>query len=63
MQLKGKTREAIASGFVCTVTLAFVTFAMLTFATPNAQATPALAKGKPCGSCHRGSPPSKSNVK
>jgi hypothetical protein len=29
----------------------------------SAQATPKLAKGKPCGTCHTGSPPSKSNLK
>lgn len=54
---------AIVSGFIGTAALALLTFAMLTFATPDANATPAIAKGKPCGTCHTGSPPNKSNVK
>jgi hypothetical protein len=29
----------------------------------SALATPQIAKGKPCTACHKGSPPSKSNVK
>ncbi len=54
---------AVVSGFVAAAALVLLTFAMLTFATPNAQATPAIAKGKPCTTCHTGSPPSKSNLK
>ena len=54
---------AIVSGFVGTATLALLTFAMLTFATPTADATPDIAKGRPCSTCHAGSPPSKSNLK
>jgi len=54
---------AIVGGFVGTAALVLLTFAMLTFATSNAQATPAIAKGKPCSTCHAGSPPSKSNLK
>src|SRR3974390_2461981 len=54
---------AIMRGFVGAVTLVFFTFAVLTFAIPTAQATPAIAKGKPCGTCHAGSPPSKANLK
>jgi hypothetical protein len=33
------------------------------FEIQKAQATPAIAKGQPCGNCHSGSPPSKANVK
>jgi hypothetical protein len=29
----------------------------------KAQATPAIAKGRPCSTCHAGSPPSKQNLK
>jgi len=29
----------------------------------QAYATPQIAKGKPCGTCHAGSPPSKKNLK
>jgi hypothetical protein len=38
-------------------------FAMLMVATQDAQATPKIANGKPCGTCHTGSPPSKGNLK
>jgi hypothetical protein len=54
---------AIVSGFVGAAALVLLTFAVLTLSTSNAQATPAIAKGKPCSNCHAGSPPSKSNLK
>jgi len=63
MQKPKAIRLAIMSGFVGAVTLVFFTFAVLTFAMPHAQATPAIAKGKPCSTCHAGSPPSKANLK
>ncbi|HML08621.1 MAG TPA: hypothetical protein VK430_10905 [Xanthobacteraceae bacterium] len=63
MQYAKTIKLAIVSGFVGTATLVLLTAAMLTVATPNAQATPAIAKGQPCGNCHAGSPPSKSNLK
>ena len=63
MQHVKALKLAIVSGFVGTATLALLTVAMLTFATPNAHATPAIAKGKPCTTCHAGSPPNKSNLK
>ena len=63
MQYLKAINFAIVSGFVGTAALVLLTFAMLTFATPNAQATPAIAKGRPCTNCHSGSPPSKSNLK
>jgi hypothetical protein len=40
-----------------------LTFATVPFATPTADATPALAKGKPCTTCHGKGTPSKANVK
>jgi len=40
-----------------------LTAAILLAASSRANATPALANGKPCSTCHAGSPPSKSNVK
>jgi len=49
--------------FVGMAALAVLTFAILLLPMPKADATPALAKGKPCSTCHTGSPPSKSNVK
>jgi hypothetical protein len=54
---------AIVSGFVGTATLVLLTFTMLTFTTPSADATPEIAKGRPCSTCHAGSPPSKSNLR
>ena len=41
----------------------FLSFTMSVFETQQAQATPAIAKGQPCGNCHSGSPPSKQNLK
>ncbi len=63
MQYLKAINFAIVSGFVGTAALVLLTFAILTFATSNAQATPAIAKGQPCGHCHAGSPPSMSNLK
>lgn len=58
-----KAIKLTAAGLIGTATLALLTVAMLTVATPQAQATPAIAKGQPCTNCHAGSPPSKSNLK
>jgi hypothetical protein len=41
----------------------FLSFTMPLFETQQAQATPAIAKGQPCGNCHSGSPPNKGNLK
>ena len=65
-----KNREAIelttATGLTGTI-LVLLALAMLTlsssFVPQEAKATPALAKGKPCGACHTGTPPTKKNVK
>ncbi len=59
MQLAGVIKAATVSG-VFGICLAL---AMITFTTQNARATPKIANGKPCGTCHAGSPPSKSNLK
>jgi len=60
-------RPAIKTGIVTTVIgtliVFFLTLAMNSLTMSGAQATPQLAKGKPCNTCHEGSPPSKSNVK
>ena len=53
----------IVTGFIGALTLILLTFAMLALAAPSAQATPTVAKGKPCGACHSSSRPSKSDVK
>jgi len=63
MKYSKAVKFAILSGFVSATAVVFLTLAMLTFATSNAQATPAIAKGQPCSNCHAGSPPSKSNLK
>jgi hypothetical protein len=62
MQCKqAKPRIAsIVAGMPLLIMLALV---MLTFTMPHAKATPQLANGKPCDTCHTGSPPSKANVK
>jgi cytochrome c551/c552 len=51
------------SAVIGAVALFFLTVAMSSLTVSSAQATPAIAKGKPCGTCHAGSPPSKSNLK
>jgi len=45
------------------VALLLLTVAASSLTVSSAQATPAIAKGKPCTTCHAGSPPSKSNLK
>jgi hypothetical protein len=45
------------------VVVFFMTVAMSSLTISSAQATPQIAKGKPCGTCHSGSPPSKKNLK
>ncbi len=52
----------LASVLAGAATLTLLTFAMLTVSTPNASATPVLAKGQPCTTCHSGTPPSKANL-
>ena len=47
---------AVAVGVLLTLALPF-------FETQRVQATPAIAKGRPCTTCHSGSPPSKKNLK
>jgi hypothetical protein len=41
----------------------FLTLAMISMTTPTAKATPQIANGKPCNTCHEGTPPNKGNVK
>lgn len=52
-------KGAIVSGAIGLV----LTLAMPMFEVQKAQATPAIAQGKPCSNCHSGSPPSKKNLK
>ena len=57
------TKTGIVTAVIGTVIVFLLTLAMNSLTMPTAQATPQIAKGKPCKTCHTGSPPSKSNVK
>jgi len=58
MNKSGLVRAALgATALFC------LTVAVSSLTVSSAQATPAIAKGKPCTTCHAGSPPSKSNLK
>jgi hypothetical protein len=37
--------------------------AMIRFVAPRAEATPVIAQGKPCNTCHTSSTPSKNDLK
>ncbi len=56
-------KSGLVSVAIGAVGLSFLAAAMSSLSLSSAQATPAIAKGKPCGTCHTGSPPSKSNLK
>ena len=58
-----KYASAIKLAIVSAAVGLVLTFALPMFETQQAQATPAIAKGQPCGNCHSGSPPSKKNLK
>ena len=53
----------IATTVIGTALVFFLTLAMISMTAPTAKATPQLAKGKPCNTCHEGAPPTKGNVK
>jgi hypothetical protein len=57
------TKTGIVTTVIGTVIIFFLTFAMNSLTISSAQATPQIAKGKACNTCHTGSPPSKSNLK
>jgi len=61
MRYDDKTKIKIVSA-VAGIALILAT-AILMAASSRVNATPAIANGKPCNTCHTGSPPSKSNVK
>ena len=56
-------KSGLVSAAIGVMALSFLTVAVSSLTMSSAQATPAIAKGKPCGTCHSGSPPSKSNLK
>jgi hypothetical protein len=57
------TKTGIVTTVIGSEIILFVTLAMNSLTISSALATPQIAKGKPCTTCHKGSPPSKSNVK
>jgi hypothetical protein len=57
------TKTGNVTTVIGTVIIFFLTLAMSSLTISSALATPQIAKGKPCTACHKGSPPSKSNVK
>jgi len=59
MRYASAVKLALLSGAVGML----LTFTIPMFEVQKAQATPAIAKGQPCGNCHSGSPPSKKNLK
>jgi hypothetical protein len=63
MQQYAKTLKFALVGAVGTVGSVLLTLAMVQFATPSAEATPAMARGKACKTCHTSSKPSKTDVK
>ena len=62
MQHANAVKFAIV-GVAGTVAAALLTFSMVQFVAPRAEATPAIGQGKPCNACHTSSSPSKSDVK
>jgi hypothetical protein len=63
MQYAKAIKVTIVNGLVGTMTAVLLTFVTVPFASSTAEATAALAKGKPCGSCHSSSKPSKTDLK
>jgi hypothetical protein len=45
------------------IAAAVLTFSMVQFVASKAEATPAIAQGKPCSDCHTSSSPSKNDLK
>ena len=52
--MRPATKTAIVTAVIGTVVVFFLTVAMSSLTLPSAQATPAIAKGKPCKNCHTG---------
>ena len=63
MQSHAKALTVAIAGTVCAVAAALLTLAMVQFVAPRAEATPAIAQGKPCTACHTSPSPSKADVK
>jgi len=63
MQQHVKALKFAIVGIFGTAAAALLTFSIVQFAAPSAEATPALGQGKPCNTCHTSSSPSKADVK
>jgi hypothetical protein len=63
MQQYAKMLDYAIMGAVGVVAGGLLTFAIVQFAVPRAEATPALAGGKPCNTCHTSASPNKGDVK
>ena len=48
---------------IATVAIASLALALNLATMPSAHATPEMAKGKACDTCHTGAPPTKANAK
>jgi hypothetical protein len=51
------------AGTVGAVAAVVLTFLVIEFASPKAEATPAIGQGKPCNACHTSGSPNKGDVK
>jgi cytochrome c551/c552 len=58
-----KALKLAVSGLVAAVTITSLAFAMLAWSGLDVRATPAIAKGKPCKTCHSSSKPGKGDLK
>jgi hypothetical protein len=56
-------KTGIVNITIGTVIVFFLTLAATSLTTSSVMATPQIGKGKPCTTCHEGTPPSKGNVK
>jgi len=50
-------------GTVAVMAAILLTFSIIQFAAPKAEATPAISGGKPCTTCHSSASPSKEDLK
>jgi cytochrome c551/c552 len=63
MQRHVKAFKFVTVGTMGFAAVALLTFMVIQFGSPNAEATPAIGQGKPCNACHTSSSPSKGDVK
>jgi uncharacterized membrane protein len=63
MHQHAKTITLAMAGTVGAVAAVVLTFLVIEFASPKAEATPAIGQGKPCNACHTSGSPNKGDVK